>query len=526
MSYTTSLFTDCLTSTNDINFNIILSAFSIGDIVSYDSGSGARCYYLESFTGASSGVTNFDTPEFMSGQCESCITEYCDSMVPYYFVSCCTNDLENLITYGIYLPNFSAGTEVIVDPDSGDYYHMFSPSSRSYDYCFETPNYDSCLDAYTSNNRLPQCESVIVRRAFNCCSGESVQQIFVATNLESGDTFSFSSQCWTVGVTASTTPIALISSGETTYSSCTDCSNQTKFMYNISNCNTSFGYKWVCMDQELITGQTYQMNVTIGSGGTFSATCFYVIAREEDCESCLTYNNSGTVLSGPFTDCGICISGSTPTPSVTPTVTSTKTPTPSVTSTVTSTSGLTPSVTPTKTRTPAKTPFQTSTPTKSITPNPTNTRTPNPTNTGTPTPTKTRTPAKTPFQTSTPTKSITPNPTNTRTPNPTPTRTTTPTKTRTPAKTPFQTLTPTKSITPTQTKTRTPAPTNTITPNPTNTRTPAKTPFQTRTPTKTITPTPTNTRTPTKSITPTLTNTTTLTNTITPNPTNTITPTN
>ena len=42
------------------------------------------------------------------------------------------------------------------------------------------------------------------------------------------------------------------------------------------------------MNQELITGQTYQMNVTIGSGGTFSDTCFYVIAREEDCESCLT----------------------------------------------------------------------------------------------------------------------------------------------------------------------------------------------------------------------------------------------
>ena len=79
------------------------------------------------------------------------------------------------------MPNFSAGTEVIVDPDSGDFYHMFSASSRGYSYCFETPNYDSCLDAYISNNRLPQCESVIVRRAFNCCSGESAQQIIIAT---------------------------------------------------------------------------------------------------------------------------------------------------------------------------------------------------------------------------------------------------------------------------------------------------------------------------------------------------------
>ena len=434
MSYTASLFTDCLTSTNDINFNIILSAFSIGDIVSYDSGSGTRCYYLESFTGTSSGVTNFDTPEFMSGQCESCITGYCDSMVAYDFVSCCTNDLENLITYGIYLPNFSAGTEVIVDPDSGDFYHMFSSSSRGYSYCFETPNYDSCLDAYISNNRLPQCESVKVKRAFNCCSGESAQQIFVATNLQSGDTFSFSSQCWTVGVTATTTPIALISSGETTYSSCTDCSNQTKFMYNISNCNTSFGYKWVCMDQELITGQTYQMNVTITSGGTFSATCFYVIARESDCESCLTYNNSGTVLSGPFANCGVCLTGATPTPSVT----STKTPTPTGTSSLT---GVTPTSTVTLTSTPTRsssvsgiTPSVTSTPTKTTTP------------------TKSNVPGKTQFPTNTPTKTLTPSITKTKSPTPTKTKTPTPTISKTPKGTPFPTNTPTKTSTPSRTK--------------------------------------------------------------------------
>jgi hypothetical protein len=319
--YIPYVFLDCRTSSFEKVFNIIYSSFNTGDIVSYDDGGGSKCYFLTSSTGSTVGVHNFDNPEYTSGDCSTCMSAYCDSMAAYDFVSCCTNDLDNLITYGIYLPNFSAGTEVIVDPDSGDYYRIYSASSKGYSYCFETPNYNSCVDAYIANNRLPECDSVIVRRAFNCCSGETTQQIFVATNLESGDTFSFSGQCWTVGLTGSTTPITLISSGETIYSSCTDCLNQTKFVYNISNCNTSIGYRPVCFNEELTVGQSYLMDVSIGTGQTFSSTCFNVIDREDDCTSCFENNNYGQILYEGFPSCNMCVNGPTPTP--TPTITQT-----------------------------------------------------------------------------------------------------------------------------------------------------------------------------------------------------------
>ena len=472
MSYTTSLFTDCLTSTNDINFDIILSAFSLGDIVSYDDGNGIRCYYLQSFTGTSSAVTYFDTSEYLSGQCESCVSAYCDSMIAYDFVSCCTEDYDNLVPFGIYLPNFSAGTEVIVDPDTNELYHIVSASSRGYSYCFINPHYTSCTDAFNDDDRLFNC-NMIVRRAFNCCSGESSQQIFVATNLQSGDTFSFSSQCWTVGVSAtSVSVLTLISSGDTTYSSCTDCLNQTKFVYNITNCDTSLGYRYVCFEQELTTGQTYQMNVIIGTGQTFTATCFSVIARELNCISCIQNNNSGTVLTGPWSGCVECQISPTPTPTitstnsltgVTPNQTSSPTNTPTITRTKTPTStftGATPTMSPTRT----KTVTPTTTPTKSITP--------------------TRTPAKTSLPTGTPTKSKTTTLTLSSTLPPTPTKTKTPTQTRTPGKTPIPTSTPTKTVTPTKTQTQTQTKVPSPTPTKTVTRTPGKTPMMTSTPTK------------------------------------------
>jgi hypothetical protein len=518
MSYINSLFTDCLTSTNNINFDIILSAFSIGDIVSYDDGNGIRCYYLQSFTGTSSGVTNFDTPEYFSGQCESCVSAYCDSMIAYDFVSCCSEDYGNLIPFGIYLPNFSAGTEVIVDPETNELYHIVSASSRGYSYCFINPHYTSCTDAFNDDDRLFDC-NMIVRRAFNCCSGESTQQIFVATNLQSGNSFSFSSQCWTIGTSAtSVSVLALISSGDTTYSSCTDCLNQTKFSYNIVNCDTSVGQRWVCFDQELSTGQTYQMNVTIGTGLTFTATCFSVIAREDECTSCLQIGNSGTVLTGPWSGCVECQTPPTQTPTVTrtPTPTSstiftavtptqTNTPTKSITTTRTPTKTTSITQTPTPSRTPRKTPFPTNTPTKTKTP--TNTSKPSQTPTKTPTPTQTitRTPRNTPFPTNTPTKTKTPQ----SQISPTPTKT--PTKTINIGNTPFPTNTPTKTQTSsnTPTKTKTPTPTRTKTPRPSTL--PKETPFPTNTPTKTQTgsktPLPTTTVTPTKTKTPTMTKT-------------------
>jgi len=151
--YSPYIFTDCRTSTSSVTFNIIYSAFSLGDIVSYDDGNGTKCYYLTSTSGTSVGLYDYSAPEYMSGDCATCISAYCDSMVAYDFVSCCTGDINNMITYGVYLPNFTAGTEVIIDPDSGDYYHIYSASSRGYSYCFETPNYSSCVAIVVRGSR-------------------------------------------------------------------------------------------------------------------------------------------------------------------------------------------------------------------------------------------------------------------------------------------------------------------------------------------------------------------------------------
>jgi hypothetical protein len=106
-----------------------------------------------------------------------------------------------------------------------------------------------------------------------------------------------------------------------------------------------------------------------------------------------------------FSGC-VTVTGSSATPTATPTTTPTATgsPTPSATATTSDTA------TPTKTSTP--TPTESSTPTATDTNTPTDTSTPTPTDTGTPTPTDTSTPTPTQTNTNTPT----PTRTNTATP--------------------------------------------------------------------------------------------------------------
>lgn len=127
------------------------------------------------------------------------------------------------------------------------------------------------------------------------------------------------------------------------------------------------------------------------------------------------------------------------------------------------------------------------TPTPSVTP----TKTPTNTPTTTPTETPTQTPTKTPTQTPTTTPTETPTNTPTTTPTGTPTQTPTKTPTQTPTQTQTQTPTETPTNTPTVTPTYTPSVTPTLTPTVTETTTP--TPTQTNTETPTQTPTPTNT---------------------------------
>jgi|GEM_PF-562228 len=289
----------------------------------------------------------------------------------------------------------------------------------------------------------------------------------------------------------------------------------------------------------LFNGTNYNLQGAVTWWGTVTcAAASYVTYVNQ---AAITANGDAAVTSNAVT---AILSCSTPTFTVTPTVTNTFTPTrtPTVTNTwtVTPTPTYTYTVTPTKTNTNTFTITPTQTPTN--TPTVTFTKTPTATPTVTPTVTNTVTPTYTPTVTNTRTPTVTPTVTPTQTPTVSPTFTFTVTNTVTRTNTPTITNTVTPTVTPTRTNTYTPTVsptntftvTNTVTPTVTNTVTNTRTP--TVTPTVTVTPTPTNTFqfTPTITNTYTLTNTQTVTNTVTPTvsptwtntKTNTVTPTN
>ena len=244
----------------------------------------------------------------------------------------------------------------------------------------------------------------------------------------------------------------------------------------------------------------------------------------------------------PFIDIQCEIFPLTPTPQITPSVTTTpfESPTPTISETPTQTPTPTISETPTQTptptisETPTQTPTETITPTATVSETPTLTPTPTITESLTPsvTPTDTLTPTPTPTISETPTLTPTPTISESATPTPTPTVTDTPTQTPSVTPTTDPTQTPTQSVTPTVTPTISETPTQTPTPTisetPTLTPTPTVTDTLTPTPTPTISETPTITPTPTISETPTLTPTPTIseTPTLTPTPTISETPTN
>jgi hypothetical protein len=198
------------------------------------------------------------------------------------------------------------------------------------------------------------------------------------------------------------------------------------------------------------------------------------------------------------------------TPSNTSTVTDTPSPTstPTLTGTATQTRTATQTFTPSSTYTPSNTFTPTYTPSSTNTPTATATRTPSPTATNTRTPSVTRTPSPTATNTRTPSVTRTPSPTATN--NRTPSMTRTPSLTNTPPATVTRTFTPTATNTRTATATRTPSPTYT------RTATATRTPSPTNTPTATVTRTPSSTNTPTTTATRTFTPTHTHTSTATP----------
>lgn len=162
----------------------------------------------------------------------------------------------------------------------------------------------------------------------------------------------------------------------------------------------------------------------------------------------------------------IMITGDTPTPTSTPTITETVTPTNTPTITPTNTPTLTPTTSPTS----SPTQTATLTPTTSPTNSPTNSPTTSPTNS------PTNSPTTSPTQTSTSTPTLTPTTSATSTPTHTPTTSATSTPTLTPTISATQTPTRTATTTPTITPTRTPTSSPTITLTATISATPTVTP--------------------------------------------------
>jgi outer membrane biosynthesis protein TonB len=252
------VFLDCCSGLTEQVFAIDTVSFAVNDIVVYDDGSGPKCYYWNGTTTATSPVASYAAPDYLAGNCPTCISDYDDCCEIWIFVSCCDGVTE--LPFTIRKSNFEIGN-VIIDPDSGEPYSLLRICNTEVEdckksTCFQTPDYDDCVDAI-NNNIGVYCRRLNLGNFRNCCDGSERIDAFFVTGT---DFATYNDKCWfNGGSPTGSTGVTIFYTG---YTDCTDCITSSGFdnYYVLSACTTSGLTISAYSVNDLTIGDVYSFN--------------------------------------------------------------------------------------------------------------------------------------------------------------------------------------------------------------------------------------------------------------------------